>query len=218
MRSVSVFMAEAFLLVLLTFAPLDAGTQTPPMTIQVQGDGVTVQGLTPGGDVVVIAGWSTKARSVWNIDQPWRAAVADSAGTATVTFYRVPDGAVVAAADVATGRVAVSDVGSVRFSRIALAAPRFRRNADREVERIESPHERALIVVVRPGIGAWAALAGDGARGDQDGQSDGIIRTDPAALIPIAQSPPPPPRIKHKDVVVLVDAHGLVLGHTEVPE
>lgn len=176
-------------------------------------------GLTPNGPVVVLAGWWTRSYGSMNTAQTLRDATASAGGDVSVTLDRpIPETALIAVADVASGRIAVIDVGEARFKRRVIQAKRFRRGPDGDYEDITLPHERALIVVIRPGVGAWLHDAGDGGISDFDESSNGWIRTDPGRMQPIAQSPPAPKKIKPKDVVLVLDTNAWSFQSTEVPQ
>jgi hypothetical protein len=191
----------------------------PPIAIQVDGATVTGTGLTPGGSVAILAGWWFNSRGASNLTNTARAGIADGSGSFSTTLHLpVPEGALLAVLDTASGRVAVLDVGTPRFSRLAIPEKRFKRDAERDVDTIQSPHDTALIVVMRPGVGIWAQNAGDGGNRDDDAKADGSILTVPEKMMPLAGSPAAPRKIKHKDVVLLVDALAGIFASTEVAE
>lgn len=194
---------------------------TPQQSVGITVDGATVTGtgLTPGGPVAILAGWWFNSRGASNLTNTSRAGVADANGGFSTTLHLpVPEGALLVALDVASGRMAVLDVGTPRFSRRAIPEKRFKRDAEREVETMLSPHDTALIVVMRLGVGIWAQSAGDGGNADDDAKADGIIQTTPEKMVPLAGSPAAPRKIKHKDAVLLIDALAGIFASTEVTE
>ncbi len=203
--------------ILHTAAALPA--EPPQIVITANGELLAITGLTPNAPVVVLAGWWTKSYGSTDSAQILRDATASATGEVSVALDRViPQTAFIAVADVASGRVTAVDVGQPRFRRSVIPAKRFRRSTGGDYDDVTLPHERALIVVIRPGVGAWLHKAGDGGINDHDGISDGWIRTDPGRMQPIAQSPPAPKKIKPKDVVLVLDTFAWSFESTEVPQ
>jgi hypothetical protein len=67
---------------------------------------------------------------------------------------------------------------------------------------------RALvdILVVRPGMGAWAMAAREGSSADRDGVRNGRLRLDTAKLLPLKKSSRIPPNaLEPGDVVAILD-------------
>lgn len=191
----------------------------PPIEILVDGATVTSTGLTPGGSVAILAGWWFNSRGASNLTNTARAGIADANGSfSTKLHLPIPEGALLVALDVASGRMGVVDVAVPRFKRKAIMEKRFKRAPDREVESIESLHDDALIVVMRAGVGIWTQRTADGGGADHDAKSDGRILTRPEKMHPLAGSPAAPAKIKHKDVVVLIDALAGTFASTEVAE
>lgn len=211
-------------LILITIFPIlqtasALAAEPPQIVITTNGALLSVTGLTPDAPVVVLAGWWTKSYGSTDAAQILRDATASASGEVSVELDRViPETALIAVTDVASGRVAIIDVGQPRFSRTPIPVQRFRRGAEGAYADLTIPHERALVVIVRAGVGAWLHKAGDGGINDHDGTSDGWIRTDPARMQPIAQSPPAPKIIKPKDVVLVLDTYAWSFESTEVPQ
>jgi hypothetical protein len=210
LRAVRVLVALAALTAALTAHAADL----PPITFTVQDASVTATGLTPNGAAAVLNVAVEWSGSSSRVTRTWRDARAGADGSISVQFgVPVVEGAFVAVIDVETGRLART---TGTFAQVDLPERRFKRNANREVDQVASPHPSAMLVVVRRGVGAWLRIAHDGGSGDADGAVDGRITTDPSTLRPIAYSPEPPPKIKPKDAVLLIDPSCRCFATTEV--
>jgi hypothetical protein len=191
--------------------------EPPAIAIVLNGSTVSASGLTPGGQVIIITGWWMRPHGLGELGRRWMDGHADPTGSLTVTFsLTVPDDAFVAAIDVATGHWQTRTADPGRYRREDIPEGRFRRNGAREVDLVMLPQESAMFVLVRPGMGAWVQTAGDGAGGDADAQSNGLITGDPAQMRPIGDSPAPPSKIKNKDLFLVLDPKSGMFGVTEV--
>jgi hypothetical protein len=105
------------------------------------------------------------------------------------------------AVDLATGRFAVNAPAGYPLRRFELARDAIPAARDRLAIR------RSLLVVVliRPGVGAWTLRAGDRAAGDSDGTADGKVDIDLTQLVPIGSSPGAPKSFLPKDTLLVVD-------------
>ncbi len=211
------------LILITTFLILQAASalaaEPPQIVITTNGALLSVTGLSPNAPVVILAGWWTKSYGSTDAAQILRDATASAAGEVALEFDRlIPNTALIAVADVASGRVAIADVGQPRFRRSVIPVQRFRRGAEGDYDDVTLPHEHALVVVIRAGVGAWLHRAGDGGIDDHDARSDGWIRTDPGRMKPIAQSPPAPKKLKPRDVVLVLDTNAWSFESTEVPQ
>lgn len=183
------------------------------------GRSVTASGLTPGGNVAVVAGWWTSWHGSANLGQKWRDAKADAQGAIEVAFTSpLPDKTFLAVIDIATGRIETRIGDPRRYRRLAMDQKQFKNDGKGEFDHVASPHDLAMIILVRPGEGAWIQIAGDGGGRDADGRSDGFLTTKPEAMWPMAQSAGPPKKIRKKDVVLIIDAAAGAYTTTEVQQ
>lgn len=78
------------------------------------------------------------------------------------------------------------------------------------VQHLDVERERVDILVVRPGVGAWAGVVRDGGAADQDRQANRRLRLDPARLKPLDESfDPAPHAFRPGDVVAILDSERL---------
>jgi hypothetical protein len=189
----------------------------PPITISVFGDVVMANGLTPGGEVAVLAVWSNEVmRGSRDSGALSETTDADSGGSATVTFrQKLPARTLVAVIDIKSGRIEFL-AEEPRFRRVELPERRLRRDGARDVDAVLSPFEFAITVLVRPPVGAWIHTGGDGGSSDDDGQPNGGVRTRPSAMTRLGDAPPAPPKIIPRDVVLSVALHSGVFSVQEV--
>lgn len=191
--------------------------EAPPISFEVQDATVTASGLTPGGAAAVLNVSIETSGSSSFVTRTWRDARAGADGRISVAFRTpVVQGAFVAVIDVETGRIARTTGTGTLFDQVDFPEKHFKRNANRDIDVVLSPHPSAMLVVVRRGVGAWLRVAYDGGSGDADGRVDGRITTDPSTLRPIAHSPEAPAKIKAKDAVLLIDPRCLCFATTEV--
>ena len=201
------------------YADRQSDKDLQPIAIRVDGRSVKADGLTPGGASVVVISWPLSVSGMSGISETWRDARADDAGSLSVAFGSVaPAGGFTAVVDVTTGRLAIDTGDGNTFTRVELPPSRLKRNAQREVDHVVTPQPAAMIIVVRPGEGAWVQRADDGARGDADGIVDGRIIIDPSVMKAIAESGPPPKKIKARDTILMVDLQGGTYASTEVTQ
>lgn len=198
--------------------PLHAEADPPTaISINVYGDIVTASGLTPGGEVAMLAVWSNDvAPGTTNAGVLSETADADATGSASITFrQQLPPRTLVAVIDVKSGRIEVF-AEQPRFRRLELPPRRLKRDDARDVDAVLSPFEFAVTVVVRPAVGAWIHSGGDGGATDGDGRADGGVRTGPEAMRPLGDAPPPPRKITPRDMVLSIAPDAGVFSIAEV--
>jgi hypothetical protein len=134
---------------------------------------VTASGLTPGGRVV----WFGVMRESNQGALDWshlEQIATDSGGTGSIQLdlgKPVPAQSVWFAVDLASGAFAVgapADYPLRPFDLPAHAIPAA-------LNRLELARRLLVLVLVRPGVGAWTLRVGDGGPGDADGVADGFL-------------------------------------------
>jgi hypothetical protein len=174
------------------------------LRVQAQGDQLVVNGLTPGGEVAVMAVAYEWPRVILHVSTPFlRGQDDDGDGSASVAYGgTIPRGTVLATADLSAGAVSLTTVEGaqplVRTDRTVTLASL----PDLKVQGLEVQGRFVVIMVVRPGVGAWQAVAGDGGRSDADGVSDGKVLVAPASLSRWIGTTGPPAEFQDGDVVV----------------
>jgi hypothetical protein len=200
---------------LLSFAlatlPFAAAAQ-PALSFEEQA--VAVRGATPGGEVVVWSVFRERLACVsTRVGRVYERLTADGAGAARLDLGRaVPELAVWAAVDVASGQLALGTPGDLALSEIE---PQGRR-IDRALGRLEVDRHGLEILFVRPGAGSWRLAVHDGGRDDEDGAYDGSLRASLRNLLPDAKHGNAPPKFERGDLLVAVDPTDLHLFTLQV--
>lgn len=202
-------LAVASALALAAFAT-EAQT-SPAVAIQVGEQTVTVSNVTPGGAVVLFTCARTSRQGRTHV-QRRAVTLRDEDGDGTIQF--TPDGGVPlrsvwTATDFTSGATVAG--AHPRFPLVVneLAASSFKKDAEGAIGRLERQIRRLLILVVRPGTGAWMLFARDGAEGDADLMENARVSLDFAAARPIEGKTAAPRHLKADDVVVAIDPNHL---------
>jgi hypothetical protein len=187
-------------------------------SITIESDVVRITGITPGGQVAWL-GVSREEPDYYRTTIIRRDGVlvdTDRDGVASITLeHSAPASSVWVAIDIQTGQAAAI-AADPRFDlplREPLVEP-----ADAGVGVVEltaDRHEYLEILLVRPGVGAWRATAGDGGQSDADGIPDGRIRLAATAVIALEGSPALAGSVVSGDVIACVDGRTLeyVIDH-----
>lgn len=201
-------------LLLLSFALAPAALAEPALTFEDQA--VAVRGATPAGEVVVWGVYRERPGGVsTRIGRVYERLAADASGAARLDLGRaVPQLAVWAAVDVATGQLALGTPGGFALTEIE---PQGRR-IDRALGQIAVDRHGLEVLFVRPGAGSWRLDVHDGGPQDEDGAYDGSLRASLAALLPDAQHGNAPPRFQKGDLLIAVDPTDLHLFTLQIPD
>lgn len=181
------------------------GAQAPSVNPVVSfGDQTVIaSGMTPKGQVV----WFGVMRDLDNGRLDWshdEEITADQSGTGTV---QLDIGRPIAlqslwfAVDLATGRFGVNAPSGYPLRQFDLPSNAI----SAALNHLVIPRSVLIVVLVRPGVGAWTLRAGDGAAGDSDGAVDGKVDIDCTQLLPIGSSPGAPKNFSPKDTLLVVD-------------
>lgn len=225
MKPLSRSVFEGLLLLLLVVACFpgaasgQAGTvppSDPPVVrpeIVFEAGGVSVAGLTPGGEAVLFAVARRALGYHQRVERVEEVLVADGEGVAR---FEIPEGvpvtAVWAVVDLTTGELAAGP--SPGFSRSVRPFPTAGLRGRGGVPgRLSAALEGAQILYVRPGEGAWGTALLDGGVYDQDGADDGAFEVSLVDLVAVGTSgsAAPPAEVAAGDLVVVIDSTDLSL-------
>jgi hypothetical protein len=170
-------------------------------------DRVVAEGITPFGETVWLGvsrdrpSWRTRVVHRRNV-------ITDSEGQGRVEYELeggVPQHSIWAVVDLQSGEVAVAVPESYSLRKPEVPAAVFHHTGMGSVELMGTSFRRADIVVVRPGIGAWAVRASDGSENDIDGGQDGLIWIEPEGMEPLIDGREAPVCLEPGDIVVMMD-------------
>lgn len=184
-----------------------AGAQKPSeMALAFTAEEVTLTGVPRGGTVILFGigvEWFNHAPSLTRHAE----AVSDNDGDGTVIVRPalMPERAVWVAINLQTGNYTIGAPDNSQPAPLELAEGAWA--SDGALVEVRREYMEAL--VVRPGVGAWAARLGDGGAYDADGRPDGrvILRLDRMDRLDGEQKGPPV--AIRKDLLVLIDPHSL---------
>lgn len=200
-------MRTLFLALLLVAAPASSAfAQSTPLTVQVTETSVKVFNLTPGGEVVLFS-CARSGRNGRTFNDARLRLLRDDDGDGVVTLPGdVSYVSVWIAVDYRTGTVAVGAPEGVEPWVRPIAENFYRKDADEQILALEQTLYRMMLLVVRPGQGAWALRAREGSDSDHDKQANGKLLMAFEDARPIEQGKEKAPKhLKAGDVVVAVD-------------
>lgn len=191
--------------VLISACLLASGAVAGELTVRAHADRVEVEGVTPGGQVACLG-----VGQAWGEWLPRRerftSMATDTDVDGRVTFLletEVPVSSTWCVVDLETGDHSLTWPETWRVplgvstSQLSLA--------EKDQLVLQEPRESLEVLLVRPHLGAWVGLVGDGAAGDADGQQDGRVTLNPATLRALGEPGSGPETLGPGDVIVAVD-------------
>ena len=198
------------LLLLLVVLAVPAAADDATPTVRFDSRSVALAGLTPSGSVAWYSvsrepqGYSTLTASRSGVE------TADALGEATIELEGdVATASVWVVVDLEQGGFAVAAPQGTSFREIGFEGRSVVADPQGKLNRLVHTRPYVELFLARPGVGAWAMAAGEGAEGDDDGEQDGSLHTTLADMEPLAASPPPPDELEAGDVLVMVDPRTL---------
>lgn len=191
----------AALLVSLPTAPLAAAS--PEITFEPTA--VVASGVVPGAEVVFHGITREHQVYYWRLVQTREVVPADAEGVARL---ELPDGvgpiSLWTAVDSGTGELEVASPEGFTPTELPFPGNGIDRAANGAWRVIRNRFERAEVLYVRPGVGAWWLLGVDGGSSDEDGQEDSQLGLSLDQARPLWRQEPPPEEFAAGDVVVAV--------------
>lgn len=196
--------AVAFLLLTISIPVFAA--EAPSLSMTVTETGVTVSGVTAGGEVVLFSFAKRVRNDEIYLERQGR--VLDDADRDSVVTLaeKVPLRSVWIAVDQKSGAVATGARSEWEPHVTTLSMFRFRKDDQDEITALENEIPRLEVLLVRPGLGAWLMAAVDGSSSDRDDEANGKVRIAFEDAPPlIAGKEKGPKHLKAGDVIAAVD-------------
>ena len=183
---------------------------------------IVIDGVTPSGEIAVFSIARRQVSHHFAESMGRKFLLRDEEGTGRIRFdlgRAVEPTAVWAVVDIATGRQSIVTLGtSPTAARLPNGALKHSHGAQKAHLRIALP--AAEVLVVRPGSGAWFAVAGDGGKLDSDGRADGGTSLETEQLEDAkAKEKKKLAKFRKGDVVIAIDPRSLRwFSSTEIGE
>jgi hypothetical protein len=198
---------------LLTFLAANAAfaADPPPLQIAVSSHDVRIANVTPGGTVVL---YSSSIASDGGLLRQRKVAttITDSARIGSVAFASntpIPFRSVWIAVDLETSRYVVGGPDGYDVSLRPFPSTHLHGDAEGTIGLFDLRQLSGEMLIVRPKTGAWEVVAAEGGTNDGDRARNGKLSLSVDDAVPIAQSGPPPKRLKNGDIIAVIDPHRL---------
>lgn len=177
------------------------------LAISAREDAVTVSNVTPGGDVLLFACVRTARYGRAHVERHAFTIKDDDRDGIAVHRPGEPIPALSAwvAVDMKSGAVAAGTPSPRSLYVEELSEKSLKRDSAGQIGGIERDMRRALVLVARPGEGAWTLAARDGAEADDDRTRNARIALSFASARSIDGKRHAPKYLKAGDVVVVID-------------
>ncbi|HYH07748.1 MAG TPA: hypothetical protein VEK11_11895 [Thermoanaerobaculia bacterium] len=186
-------------------------------TVVLESTQVLANGVTPASPVILYGIVRNTAPGAVMMRRLTIVNDADASGAVRFTLpYASTETTIFAVVDYATGRytIVTPEVFPLEIRELTPSMLR-RKGGDYDALDVDARWLQALLV--RPGSGAWQIFATDGSALDRDKQSDGRTMLDGLAMTKIAGSGVAE-RIRHKDVLIVIEPETMRVLATEVPK
>lgn len=176
-----------------------------PPTIAFELHAVVVSDLAPGSEAVLHGVTRERHAYLWRLVTAREVLAADATGTARLDL---PDGvgpiSTWTAVDVVTGDFSIASPKGFAPEELLFPADGLGQSALGAWQVVRSHFERAEVLYVRPGTGAWWLVAVDGSGSDEDGRDDSALTASLEHAQPLWGDQPPPEQFAEGDVAVVV--------------
>lgn len=191
----------ASLLAIAAAAPLTAA----PPALTFEPTAVVARGVAPGAEVVFHGVTREHQVYFWRLVQTREVVPADAEGVARL---ELPDGvgsiSLWTAVDSGTGEFAVASPEGFTPTELTFPGNGIDRAANGAFRVVRNRFERAEVLYVRPGVGAWWLLGVDGGSSDEDGREDSALGLSLEQAQALWREEPAPEEFAAGDVVVAV--------------
>ena len=198
--------------------------EAPAPVITFETDSVVVSGVVPGSRIV----WTMEAKEVYDqfltvvtdrgvlVDDDLDGAVRIQRNSTRPNDPNVPEWSIWGVVDLEDGAFATAAsptrLASGRSTLLDLPPWPVQSDFDPLVDVVPLPGAGGAIyqaVLVRPAVGGWGVVAGDGGANDRDGSGDGLVHLDLSHGISLTDSSAAPPRAQAGDVLLVLEGHAL---------
>ncbi|HEX3555794.1 MAG TPA: hypothetical protein VIA62_21460 [Thermoanaerobaculia bacterium] len=197
----------SLLLVSLAFSPPSWAQGKPALTITFEESAVVASGLSPGKTVIWF-GVERRLDAEYSSRLAQRYLVGTAAADGTARFVLdqpVAHRSIWTAVDLDTGGFAVAAPPGYRLNRLKNPPCRLGPGLASRPDEILDDRPYLMGLVVRPAVGAWSFVGGDGGARDEDGVNDGHLRFALSKLDPLPGSPAAPARATGVDLWFVID-------------
>jgi len=194
------------LLSVLVAASAPPSFAAPPLEMAFDGDAVVVSDLEPGAELVYFSVRRFAAAYVPRTERRAELLLDEDAdGEVRIALDEaVPPKFLAVAVELASGRFAVLTPEGSPAREVAFPAHSLENGPGDRLERLEDEQDYVELLLVRPGVGAWALTTGDGTPTDESPSSDGLVLTAVTSMEPIGRSGAPPEEYEKDDLLVRV--------------
>jgi hypothetical protein len=192
----------------LTTSLVDVRADRPAsnLTVAFGATDVTVSGARPGATIVAFGvGLGRHGLAPLLTRDALSTLDEDRDGVVTFPVRQLPRSSVWVVAELESGDYVVRTPAGSAPREIKLAAEAWRGGIDH----IDIPRDYLEILVLRPGVAAWALQTADGGSADADGRPNGVLRLGVFNLHPLVGASKGPPFVVPRDLLVAVDPHTL---------
>jgi hypothetical protein len=198
--------SAALLLMLLTASTIAAAPGD--VVLRFTDTAVTVEGLTAGGDVAILAvtramtpGSPPSLRRVTHADL-----INDLDGDGVVRYeLHQPEAGIWSAVDVSTGRYVIAATPGYEATPIDPTDLGLKNDSAGQMRKLEADVSEMESLFVRPGEGAWHVYAAKGSERDENKNNPRGLRVDVANMKHLRDAASPPNGFKNGDVLILID-------------
>ena len=191
---------------------LPASAAKPPLQVAVRTDGVSVSGVTPGGDVVLF--WYTKTSRGGVMHSDAHAMLLHDEDRRGVVSLQapVPLRSVWVAVDAGDGTAGYGALPQFPLVTAAIDQAIFRKDAEGEIASMVQEIPRLAVLLVRPANGAWMVRGRDGDLNDRDGAANGTLEIAFEDTVSIVDAKKKGPKhLKAGDVIAAIDPGHLTI-------
>lgn len=174
-------------------------------SISFAGSSVSVAGVPPGHDVLVFS-VARESRRYW-VDVVIRQRILSGSPQESRSWdlaQPIPPKSIWCAIDLSTADYAIG--APPGFDPLPLPAPAFLRESSGTLESVEHDRLDTMIILVRPGSGAWLVRSAHGGATDNGhGKDRTALRFE--RMQPLTGGGPPPPKaIRPNDTIIVIDS------------